>query len=57
MKEITKDYLSLQNERSMYKNVALHLWSYIPIPQYWPGVSCTYDILHLNFICLVMPPT
>ena len=27
------------------KNVALDLRSYIPIPQYWQGVSCTYDIL------------
>ena len=27
------------------KNVALHLRSYIPIPQYWQGVSCTYDTL------------
>ena len=24
------------------KYVALHLRSYISIPQYWPGVSCTY---------------
>ena len=27
------------------KNVALDLRSYIPIPQYWQGVSRTYDIL------------
>ena len=26
-------------------NLALHLRSYIPIPQYWPGVPRTYDIL------------
>ena len=45
MKGITKDCLSLQYERSIKKNFALHLRPYIPIPQYWPGVSCIYDTL------------
>ena len=45
MKGITKDCLSLQYERSVKKNFALHLGQYIPIPQYWWGVSCIYDIL------------
>ena len=25
------------------KKFALHIRQYIPIPQYWPGVSCVYD--------------
>ena len=37
MKSITKDYQRIQI-------FALHLRSYIPIPQYWPGVSFIYDI-------------
>ena len=45
MKGIVKDCFSLQYERLMKKNFTLHLRSYIPIPQYWPGVPCIYDIL------------
>ena len=42
---ITKDYESLfYSMKDQYKkNFALHLRSYIPIPQYWSGVSCIYD--------------
>ena len=29
----------------MKKNFALHLRPYIPIPLYWSGVSCNYDII------------
>ena len=42
MKEITKDYLSLQ-ENECRKTFALHPKPYIP--QYWSRVSCIYDKL------------
>ena len=45
MKGIVKDCFSLQYERLMKKHFTLHLRSYIPIPQYWPGVPCIYNIL------------
>ena len=44
---ITKDYeiLFYSMKYQCKKNFALHLRPCIPIPQYWSGVSCTYDII------------
>ena len=44
---VTKDYesLFLQYEDQCKKKSALHLRPYIPIPQYWSGVSYIYDII------------
>ena len=46
-KSITKDYESLlySMKDQCKKFFALHLRSYIPILQYWPRVSCVYDII------------
>ena len=45
MKKIVKDCLSLQYGRSMWKNDAIHLRSYIPISKYWPEIAHIYYIL------------
>ena len=54
MKGITKDHESIMKDyESLFcsmkdqckKFFALHLRPYIPISQYWPGVSCIYDII------------
>ena len=37
------------------KNVALHLRSHIPIPQYWPVVSYAYDILMIYIYIFKLP--
>ena len=44
---ITKDYeiLFYSMKYQCKKNFALHLRPCIPIPQYWSGVSCIYDII------------
>ena len=44
---ITKDYeiLFYSMKDQCKKKFALHLRPYIPIPQYWSGVSCIYDII------------
>ena len=43
MKGITKDHESITKDQC--KIFTLHLRLYIPIPQYWSGVSCIYDIM------------
>ena len=45
LRKIVFLYSMKDNLYNVKKNVALHLRSYIPIPQYWSGVSCTYDVL------------
>ena len=36
----------LYNVKNQCKKIfALHLRLYIPIPQYWTGVSCIYEIM------------
>ena len=45
---ITKDYEILfcsMKDKCKKKNFALHLRPYVPIPQYWSGVSCICDII------------
>ena len=45
-----------QYEDQCKKFFVLHFRPYIPIPQYWPWVSCIYDIIRL-LNCLVKSPT
>ena len=54
MKGISKDHESVTKdyERLFYSMndqcktfFTLHLRPYIPIPQYWPGISRVYDII------------